>query len=93
MQDEGANMHRAGLTHEKEMARISRLTHAELRAEIPAAQLVPQYIVVGYTEDQETEINDIQERDVVRPNNHRCPGRTPPKCCPLVTIAVLRTSG
>ena len=61
----------ADLTHEEQeqLAWLRRARQAELQAEhhmaIPAEELIPRYIVVGYTEDHTTEINDIQERDVV----------------------------
>ena len=44
-------------------------TGAQLDPEIPASQW--KYIVVGYTEQQQTRNNDIQEKDVVCPKNHR----------------------
>ena len=53
----------ANETHEDEP------TFAQLDPQIPASQWV--YIVRGYSEDQRTKNNDIQERDVVRPSNHR----------------------
>ena len=50
-------------THEDEP------TGAQLDPRIPASQWM--YIVRGYSEDQRTRNNDIQDKDVVRPKNHR----------------------
>ena len=44
-------------------------TGLQLDPSIPATQW--EYIVKGYSEDQRTRNNDIQEKDVVHPKNHR----------------------
>ena len=71
-------------THEDEP------TYAQLDPEIPATQWM--YIVKGYSEDQRTRNNDVQEKDGVRPKNHmwcfRGGAETEPwlqkstQCCP-----------